>query len=1006
MPDTELTNWKSGIDVIWGVGDGSDKGTAYCEEYLYHDKLINDRKVVYLRDDTPITMQANARNQGNYLRSQGGTITIGVNGLDGMPGTGDEGIIRYKIDRDRNTVKLWADNWARTRTADVLPAYTAPFTLASQSYEPGVPVVGTTGHNGGAENLTARYFRGTLDPFGDEWHTLQYAHDDNVFNRTNTPTPIDQEYYCTDGKSVLLVVNPKTPCFTARAGTGGQFHTTYPKAYFTPRVIAQTTVISGSVSIELRDIYGRAVSYRINGGSWVNAGGALATLTEANFTSGTNTLEYRSAGFEANAKTRTVIKNPTHPSLAETHGTALWANNTERDAVFNRVTVAPYSGNYNPIRTRYAESGHQQADQLLGQGLRDAGRCGTFALVNAFIALREGWNVVMANEPSGRSFGQFAKAMVLEHPRTQDPMGWEMSHSADGGPNKVLHDRGYVDSKPILHTIYAYDILVAHFRSDQVAGGITPVEDYYVRHAFAEFVYECMQWTMGMTRTGAPGMWGGAKFMAAVQIAMIMPEYSEPLFGTSGFGAAQTTYPLCPYPSLQLTWKQALLDGQTSTAYPGFIWNTPLRNEEGLFLAQGQVLGGITFREGDWGDKNSYLSFGLMGLNLQCYANAVVKRGFSLSTRFAKALERMAQAKIWGAKQPEAGLDSFVPVPLLMNTNFPDRVVDQLTVLKTLSGTDNNNPGKLLQDAGVFGYVWYNQNADVDLALPPQTVVPVISIHPYGLSRTSGQSASFFVSAGGSLPLTYQWKKNGVDIPGATAATYSIASAASTDSGTYSVVVTNAAGSTPSRSATLIVDGSAPVGTPPSIISNPSSLSVLVGAPASFSVAATGTTPFTYQWRKGTTPIPGATSATYTIPNAQLSDAGSFDCVVTNSLGSATSSAATLTVNAGAVAPTITVQPANQSISAGSGTSFSVTATGTAPLSYQWRKNGTNITGATSATYTIASAALGDAGSYSVVVTNSAGSATSNAATLTVTALPVEPTGVQAVKAWMLRRRQ
>ncbi|TGE27561.1 PQQ-dependent sugar dehydrogenase [Hymenobacter metallicola] len=91
-------------------------------------------------------------------------------------------------------------------------------------------------------------------------------------------------------------------------------------------------------------------------------------------------------------------------------------------------------------------------------------------------------------------------------------------------------------------------------------------------------------------------------------------------------------------------------------------------------------------------------------------------------------------------------------------------------------------------------------------------------------------------------------------------------------------------------------------------------------------------------------------------------------------------------------APVITGQPANVSVAPGQAASFTVAATGTAPLSYQWQKNGVNITGATAATYTIASVTAADAGQYRAVVTNAVGSATSSVATLTVTAPNTAPT--------------
>ncbi len=181
--------------------------------------------------------------------------------------------------------------------------------------------------------------------------------------------------------------------------------------------------------------------------------------------------------------------------------------------------------------------------------------------------------------------------------------------------------------------------------------------------------------------------------------------------------------------------------------------------------------------------------------------------------------------------------------------------------------------------------------------------------------------------------------------------------------------------------------------TAPAITTQPANQTVTVGSTASFSVAASGTAPLTYQWSKNATAISGATSASYTTPATVAGDNGAtFSVVVTNSAGTATSNNATLTVNAAAIAPSITTQPASTTVTAGATASFSVTASGTAPLSYQWRKNGTNISGATSASYTTPATVAGDNGAtFSVVVTNSAGSATSNNATLTVTTTVIAP---------------
>jgi hypothetical protein len=179
--------------------------------------------------------------------------------------------------------------------------------------------------------------------------------------------------------------------------------------------------------------------------------------------------------------------------------------------------------------------------------------------------------------------------------------------------------------------------------------------------------------------------------------------------------------------------------------------------------------------------------------------------------------------------------------------------------------------------------------------------------------------------------------------------------------------------------------------TAPSFTLQPASQSVLVGQTATFSMAATGTAPLTYQWQKNNASISGATSASYTTPATVSGDNGAtFRVIVTNSVASATSNTATLTVNASPVAPSISTQPANQVVTAGQPATFSVVAAGTGPLTYQWQKNNSNISGATSASYTTPATVSGDNGAtFRVIVTNSVTSVTSNSATLTVNTVVV-----------------
>lgn len=200
---------------------------------------------------------------------------------------------------------------------------------------------------------------------------------------------------------------------------------------------------------------------------------------------------------------------------------------------------------------------------------------------------------------------------------------------------------------------------------------------------------------------------------------------------------------------------------------------------------------------------------------------------------------------------------------------------------------------------------------------------------------------------------------------------------------------------------------SAPVAAPPSITQQPTNQTVTAGSTATYSVQAAGTQPLAYQWRRGGGTIGGATNNTYSLSNVTTNDSGSaFDVVVTNAYGSVTSTpAATLTVTGlTPTAPQITQQPQSQTVLAGANPSFSVTAGGTQPLSYQWRRGGLGIGGATNSTYGLTAVTTNDSGSlFDVVLTNSAGSVTSAAASLTVNAqaaVATELLSLEAVKAF------
>jgi pectate lyase/pectin methylesterase-like acyl-CoA thioesterase len=176
----------------------------------------------------------------------------------------------------------------------------------------------------------------------------------------------------------------------------------------------------------------------------------------------------------------------------------------------------------------------------------------------------------------------------------------------------------------------------------------------------------------------------------------------------------------------------------------------------------------------------------------------------------------------------------------------------------------------------------------------------------------------------------------------------------------------------------------------PTIDTQPVSASVDAGATVSFTAGGLpGYPAATYQWKKGGVDIPGATAATLTLTNVQGADAGDYTLTLTNSAGSATSQAATLTVNTTVIPTAIITQPVSQSVTEGQAVTLAVAAEGSA-LSYQWKKDGTDIPGATSASLSLSGLSAADSGAYTVVVTGTGGVVTSNVATLTV--------GVRTVK--------
>jgi len=265
---------------------------------------------------------------------------------------------------------------------------------------------------------------------------------------------------------------------------------------------------------------------------------------------------------------------------------------------------------------------------------------------------------------------------------------------------------------------------------------------------------------------------------------------------------------------------------------------------------------------------------------------------------------------------------------------------------------------------------------DINSSTSENPVAPTISSQPLSISVYVAETARFTILTGGTAPLSYQWRKAGVNILGATDSSYITPSVTAADNGAeYSVVVTNSFGSVSSNNALLSVVTAAP-----GISSQPVETSVYEGETFTLSVKATGIPTLTYQWMKNGVAISGADSSSYTTPNVDLSSNGQrYQVIVTNSRGSMTSNEAVLGV-IGRI-PSIKIQPLTQTVGSGQALAFNVVSTGYPTLNYQWRKNGVDIAGANDATYRIGSVSPVDHNmKYSVDVANSYGRVTSNSA--------------------------
>ncbi len=276
------------------------------------------------------------------------------------------------------------------------------------------------------------------------------------------------------------------------------------------------------------------------------------------------------------------------------------------------------------------------------------------------------------------------------------------------------------------------------------------------------------------------------------------------------------------------------------------------------------------------------------------------------------------------------------------------------------------------------------------------TYLPVVANVPSAVTAAVGGTLKLKADGGGGPGTTIAWLRNGVALTnggrfsGVDTLSLTVANVDQSDEGAYAVRLSNSAGTSTSTSATLTV----PV--LPTITGVSTNLTVAGGQPFQLSVSAKGSQPLTYQWSLNGTPISGATGASYSVVSASALQGGAYTVVVSNPYGSASSPSVAVTVNA---PPFISTQPSGLSVTPGKTAVLSVAAASSLqPVTYSWRKDGvaltdgTRITGSATAQLSVSGIISDDTGSYSVVVSNPAGSVTSANATVTVVPFNNAPT--------------
>jgi hypothetical protein len=299
----------------------------------------------------------------------------------------------------------------------------------------------------------------------------------------------------------------------------------------------------------------------------------------------------------------------------------------------------------------------------------------------------------------------------------------------------------------------------------------------------------------------------------------------------------------------------------------------------------------------------------------------------------------------------------------VLGLDHPDEAGQSVSAIMNAYVSDTDAPTADDQ-AGV--HALYDRNS---------SAAPVILAAPSSSTVTQGAAAKLVVVAGGRGPYTYTWRRGTTVVADATASTLTLPIVALTDAGSYTVTVSNARGAVTSQPATLTVVPAKP----PAISSYPWSASVTAGDDYAFGFSgnlAAGDDPIQFEWRHDGVLIATTGSPSYTLKDAQFSDAGSYTMTAINIAGTATTAPVTLAVNPG-IPPQFLSDHATVAVAMGGSFTLACDGSGSRPIKYQWQKEGADLPGATGSTFSLFGFKADDAGNYTVTMTNAFGQVTS-----------------------------